>query len=134
MIGQVTDEDRSFFRTAHRLLKPGGWLVWGNAIPDSTWEPCFEFLESIGMVRVEVCDVTSEAITARDQDKARADDYVEHVLKRMLGFHLPLFGKQRRDAARQAMLNFYRNPGTHLYRTMVDRVDTYKVVCFKKTA
>ena len=38
--GRVTEEDKLFFRTAARALKPGGYLVWGNAIPDSTWPNC----------------------------------------------------------------------------------------------
>lgn len=132
MAGQVTEEDQKFFRTMHRLLKPGGMLVWGNAIPDSTWQPCFDFLASLGMKQVEVCDVTQEAIAARDQDKRRADNYVDEVLKRMWGFRLPFFGAKKRLEARQAMLNFYRNPGTRLYETMTTRADTYKVVCFQK--
>ncbi|MGO9711629.1 MAG: class I SAM-dependent methyltransferase [Polyangiaceae bacterium] len=132
--GQVTEEDAKFFRTAHRLLKPGGMLVWGNAIPDSTWQPCFEFLESIGMKQVEVCDVTKEAIAARDEDKRRADDYVDEVLRRMWGFRIPRWGTKKRVEARQAMLNFYRNPGTRLYDTMTTRTDTYKVACFQKTS
>ena len=45
----MTEEDRKFFRSAKRILKPGGFLVWGNAIPDIAWQPCFDFMESIGM-------------------------------------------------------------------------------------
>src|SRR5690606_637528 len=56
--GRATDEDRRFFSTAYRLLKPGGFLVWGNAIPDSTWAPCFAVLEEIGMKQLELEDVT----------------------------------------------------------------------------
>jgi SAM-dependent methyltransferase len=134
MAGQVTEEDQKFFRTAHRLLKEGGMLVWGNAIPDSTWQPCFDFLESIGMKQVEICDVTLDAIAARDQDRRRAEDYVDQVLTRLWGFRVPRYGAQKRIEARQAMLNFYRNPGTRLYDTMIDREDTYKVVCFQKQA
>jgi len=133
MAGEVTEEDQRFLRTAHRLLKPGGMLVWGNAIPDNTWQPCFDFLTSLGMTTVEVHDVTDEAISARDQDKVRADHYVETVLNRMWGFRIPRFGTKKRGEARQAMLNFYRNPGTRLYDRMVERVDTYKVVCMQKT-
>jgi SAM-dependent methyltransferase len=133
MAGQVTPEDAQFFRTAHRLLKPGGMLVWGNAIPDSTWQPCFDFLESIGMKKIEECDVTKEAILARDQDKPRADEFVDEALGQMWGFRIPWFGTKKRIEARQAMLNFYRNPGTRLYDTMTTRTDTYKVVCFQKT-
>jgi SAM-dependent methyltransferase len=132
MVGKVTPEDEKFFRTAHRLLKKDGLLVWGNAIPDSTWKPCFDFLESLGMKQVEVCDVTEEAILARDQDKRRADSYVDEVLGHMWGFRIPIYGKRRRVEARQAMLNFFRNPGTRLYDTMTTRTDTYKVVCFQK--
>jgi hypothetical protein len=33
-----------------------------------------------------------------------------------------------------AMENFYRNPGTNLYRNMVKETDTYRVVVFEKTA
>jgi ubiquinone/menaquinone biosynthesis C-methylase UbiE len=129
--GQVTEEDAKFFRTAKRLLKPGGMLVWGNAIPDSTWKPCFDFLESLGLKKLEVCDVTKEAIAARDRDKGRADEYVDQLLSRMWGFRIPRYGARKRAEARQAILNFYRNPGTRLYGTMIDRVDTYKVVCFQ---
>jgi SAM-dependent methyltransferase len=132
MAGEVTDEDRKFFRTAHRILKPGGFLVWSNAIPDSTWEPCFEFLESLGMKRIEVCDLTKEAIAARDQDRRRAEDYVEAVIDRMWAFRIPALGATRRVEARRAMLNFFRNPGTNLYETMTTRTDTYKVACFQK--
>jgi SAM-dependent methyltransferase len=133
MAGEVTEEDQRFLRTAHRLLKPGGMFVWGNAIPDNTWQPCFDFLASLGMTTVEVHDVTDEAIDARKQDKVRADHYVDTVLNRMWGFRIPRFGTKKRGEARQAMLNFYRNPGTRLYDRMVERVDTYKVVCMKKT-
>jgi SAM-dependent methyltransferase len=134
MAGQVTEEDQKFFRMAYRLLKPGGMLVWANAIPDSTWQLCFDYLESIGMKKIEVRDVTQEAIIARDQDKRRADEYVDQVLKRMWGFRIPGLGAKKRVEARQAMLNFYRNPGTRLYDRMVERVDTYKVACFQKPA
>ena len=132
--GQVTDEDQRFFRTAHRILKPGGFLVWGNAIPDNTWQPCFDFLASIGMPLREQRDVTQEAITARDQDQGRIDVYVEQCLERFLGFRIPLLGSRKRIEAAQAMKNFGRNPGTRLYDDMVTRADSYRVACFEKTA
>jgi ubiquinone/menaquinone biosynthesis C-methylase UbiE len=131
--GKVTDEDRLFFQTAHRLLKPGGFLVWGNAIPDETWQPCFEYLESIGMKMVEVRDVTKEAVGARDQDDARVNAYVDQCIERFPAFRIPALGKKRRVEAELAMKNFYRNPGTRLYRNMTDGTDTYKVGAFQKT-
>jgi len=132
MPGIITEEDKKFFDTAARLLKSGGFLVWGNAIPDSTWKPCFDYLESIGMKMVEVRDVTKEAVLARDLDRGRADAYVKHCLDMFPAFRVPVLGAKKREEARLAMENFFRNPGTNLYQNMVDGTDTYKVVCFQK--
>ncbi len=130
--GQATDEDQRFFRNAARGLKPGGYLVWGNAIPDSTWQPCFDFLESIGMRRVDEKDVTEEAVLARDLDEARVDAYVDQCLDKFFGFKIPVVGWNKRVEAGQALKNFYRNPGTRLYMDMKTRADTYRVVRFQK--
>ena len=133
MAGMVTDEDRRFFKTAHRLMKTGGFLVWGNAIPDATWVPCFDYLRSIGFESVEECDVTKEAVRARDDDKRRIDAYVDQCIDAFHGFRIPVLGNKKRLEAEFALKNFSRNPGTRLYENMVDRTDTYKVVCFRKT-
>lgn len=132
--GMVTDEDKLFFRTAERIMKPGGFLVWGNAIPDSTWQPCFDYLETIGMKKVEVRDVTSEAVAARDKDKARVHAYVDQAIDKFAGFKIPLLGKKKRHEARLAMENFYRNPGTNMYRTLKDGTDSYRTVLFQKAS
>lgn len=132
--GKVSDEDRAFFGSVERVLKPGGFLVWGNAIPADTWQPCFDYLESIGMKVGEVRDVTKEAVAARDQDAPRVDAYVEQCLARFHGFRIPWFGSKQRHMAEVALKNFYRNPGTYLYDTMIDGRDTYKVVQAQKTA
>jgi len=134
MVGVVTEEDERFFRTAYRLLKPGGFLTWGNAIPDVTWQPCFDFLKSIGMKQVEVRDVTKEAILARDLDKGRIDAYVRNCLDKFPAFRIPVVGEKKRQEAKVAMENFSRHPGTNLYQNMVDGTDTYKVVLFQKPA
>jgi ubiquinone/menaquinone biosynthesis C-methylase UbiE len=130
--GVLTPEDERFFATAYRLLEPGGFLTWGNAIPDSTWEPCFQYLESLGMKRVRVLDVTKEAIAARDQDKARVDGFVDAAIRRFHGFKIPLVGPRRRTEAAVAMKNFFRNPQTRLYENMVDGKDSYRVALFQK--
>jgi ubiquinone/menaquinone biosynthesis C-methylase UbiE len=132
--GRVTDEDKRFFRTAHRILKTGGFLVWGNAIPDSTWQPCFDFLESIGMRLVEARDVTKAAVLARDQDKRRVSAYVNQCIDKFAGFHIPVLGRKKRLEARLAMENFYRNPGTSMYGTLADGTDSYRVVLLEKVA
>jgi ubiquinone/menaquinone biosynthesis C-methylase UbiE len=132
--GRVTEEDELFFRTAHRVLKTGGYLVWGNAIPDRTWQPCFDFLTSIGMRLVEVRDVTKSAIAARDQDRARVNAYVQQCIDKFAGFRIPFIGRKKRQEASLAMENFYRNPGTNLYANLTDGTDTYRVVALQKAA
>lgn len=130
--GVCTPEDQRFFQTMYRVLKKGGFFVWGNAIPDPTWKPCYEYLESLGMKMVEEHDVTKLAVQARDEDKGRVDAYVDHCLKKFFGFRIPVLGNQRAQEARMAMENFYRNPGTNLYRNMTDGTDSYRVVTFQK--
>jgi SAM-dependent methyltransferase len=132
--GQCTEEDQRFFKTAHRVLKPGGFLVWGNAIPDTTWQPCFDALDKMGMKLVEVRDVTKEAVVARDQDEPRVRAFVRQCIDKFLGFRIPVIGSKKRVEARLAMENFYRNPGTNLYVNMTDGTDTYKVVLLQKKA
>ena len=132
MPGVATEEDRRFFATAHRLLKPGGYLVWGNAIPESTWKPCFDVLESVGLKVEDVRDVTKNAIKARDDDARRAEALVQHCLDSYYGFKIPILGHKKRIEAEAAIKNFYRHPGTNLYRNMQVGIDTYKVVCAHK--
>jgi ubiquinone/menaquinone biosynthesis C-methylase UbiE len=130
--GRTTPEDERFFRTAYAMLKPGGFLVWGNAIPDPTWQPCFDYLESIGMIKAAETDVTKEAVQARDEDAARVEAFVNQCLDNFHAFRIPKYGESKRYEARQAMRNFYRDPGTNLYRNMIDGTDTYRVVAFQK--
>lgn len=132
--GHLTVEDKQFFRTAYRIMKPGGFLVWGNAIPDATWQPSFDFLESLGMKVIEVREVTKEAVVARDEDAARVNAYVQACLERFVGFRIPFVGDRRRGEAESAMKNFYRNPGTRLYDNMTDGTDSYKVALIQKLA
>ena len=134
MPGVATDEDRRFFATAHRLLKPGGYLVWGNAIPENTWKPCFDVLESVGLKVLEVRDVTLEAIKARDLDKARAEAFVQSCMDTYHAFKIPVLGSRKRIEAEAAIKNFYRHPGTNLYQNMQNRTDTYKVVMAQKAS
>lgn len=130
--GHASDEDKRFFDAVARIAKPGGFLVWGNAIPDSTWEPCFEYLESIGMTQVDGRDVTREAVAARDQDWGRVEAYVAQCMDKWLAFRIPFLGPKRRRIAEVALKNFFRHPGTNLYESMVTRDHTYRVVCFQK--
>jgi precorrin-6B methylase 2 len=130
--GRVTEEDAKFFAAVMDRLKPGGLLLWGNAIPDATWGPCFEHMKGIGMEMVEVHDVTREAVLARDLDEPRAEAYVVQCLNKFRAFKVPVIGARRANEAGQALRNFFRHPGTNLCRNMVDGTDTYNVACFRK--
>ena len=130
--GTVSEEDERFFQKAKRILKPGGYLVWGNAIPDSTWQPCFDYLETIGMHLRQQQDVTKEAVKARDEDERRVETFVQQTLNRFHGFRIPFAGPSRRLDAEVALKNFGRHPGTNLYDNMVDGTDSYRVVLIKK--
>jgi ubiquinone/menaquinone biosynthesis C-methylase UbiE len=132
--GRVTPEDEAFFHTAKRILKPGGFMVWGNAIPASTWGPSIDYLSSIGIKLVEECDVTKEAIQARDEDKARIDTYAAQCIEAFHGFKIPLLGKKKIQEADWALKNFARNPGTRLYDNMVEGIDAYKCVLLQEQA
>jgi SAM-dependent methyltransferase len=131
--GEVTAEDEAFFGAVLKTLKPGGFLVWGNAIPESTWEPCFGYLDSIGMSKIHVHDVTTEAIEARDLDQDRTESYVRECLDKFYGFRIPVLGKKRELQAALALKNFYRHPGTNLYENMVNGTDRYRVALFQKS-
>ncbi|MBL8685119.1 MAG: class I SAM-dependent methyltransferase [Myxococcales bacterium] len=132
LVGVVTEEDDRFFRKAHHMIKPGGFLVWGNAIPDPTWDACFKFLETLGFELVDETDVTEEAVRARDEDKARIDTYVDQCIEAFHGFKIPVLGAKKRAEADVALKNFARNPDTRLYLNMVERKDTYRVVALQK--
>jgi hypothetical protein len=133
---EAIDMQRAAIETCKRKFVPelGGRLVWGNAIPESTWKPCFEVLESVGLKVAEVRDVTQEAILARDLDKARAEAFVQSCLSTYHAFRIPFLGGKKRLEAEAAIKNFYRHPGTNLYQNMQNRTDTYKVVMAQKTA
>lgn len=128
----MTEEDRKFFRSARRVLEPGGYFVWGNAIPEPAWQRCFDFMESIGVDVLEVCDVTDEAVLARDLDEPRIQAYVDEALRRFPAFRLPVFGPRKRREAELAMKNLCRHPGTRLYDDLKTRADTYQVVLARK--
>lgn len=128
----MTEEDRRFFRSARRVLKPGGFLTWGNAIPDPGWQHASDFMRSIGMEVVEVRDVTAEAVQARQLDRARIDAYVEQALDRFAALRIPVVGERRRREAALAMKDLCRHPGTRLYDDMLERRDTYKVVLARR--
>ncbi|UJR82930.1 class I SAM-dependent methyltransferase [Sandaracinus amylolyticus] len=128
----MTEEDRKFFRSARRILKPGGLFVWGNSIPEEAWRSSFEFMESIGLEIVETDDVTDEAVRARDLDDPRIQAYIDEAISRFPAFRVPVYGARRRVEAELAMRNLCRAPGTRLYDDLVTRRDPYQVVLARR--
>jgi len=110
-------ETKRVFEQMYKLLKPGGFFVWGNAIPTSIWEGSFRFLQNeMGMKRREVHDVTDNAVAARDDDYSRAIDFFRQGKEVYYG--LKLFPECSWSLNRLIM-NFYRQPGTALYKRML---------------
>merc|ERR1712039_318094 len=64
-IGQL---EKDILIEVKRLLKPGGLLVWGNAIPTDVWDDAAIFLNSIGFELAHSANHTRGAIQARDED------------------------------------------------------------------
>ncbi len=81
----------AFFRQAHRVLKPGGALLYADFTPprcdpSEAKEKILEQLAEAGFVTVEVADITSEILRGLDADDARR--------RREIGRRFP-FGTRR---------------------------------------
>jgi len=128
-MGSLTDEDKLILREVQRLLAPGGLFVWGNAIRTEAWdeiEAYFQNSESWDTIAVN--DVTEGAIQARNEDVERVDEVIQD-------FHdmiwVTNYIPKCKGLISHLILDFYRNPGTRMYDTMVTRYHHYKQACFK---
>jgi len=154
-------ETKNVLNQMHRILRPGGHFVWGNAIPTSIWGNAIHYLHTdLGMERQEIHDVTDNAVIARDEDF----DRVEHFLETLKNRYWALGQSERcYKALNRLISNFYRHPGTALYKRMLvnsnitateeenrkdwtwceeygaptsictdNRIDTYAHMCYKK--
>jgi len=130
MVGIMTKEDKKIFDEVYRILKPGGYFCWGNAIPDTTWKPCIKYLSS-KMKLISSKDYTKEAILARDLDAERVELYIKAIKDNLWISKIP--GTSHFINKTMLLLkNFYRHPGTELYNNMVSGRDTYKQHVFHK--
>jgi len=118
----LDQETKNVFRQMHRILKKGGLFVWGNAIPTSIWYNSFHFLQvDLGMTREEVHDVTDNAVDARDEDFSRVEHFVLSARNNYYGLQ---FSERCYKAVNRLLLNFYRHPGTALYKRMLVNSNT----------
>lgn len=89
------------------------------------WHEARPVLTELGFHLAHEYNHTSGAIQARDEDFAR----VELVLKQMLDFlhvmKVPYIGPRCHVVTKKLIANFFRHPGTMLYKTMLSGWDSY---------
>eukprot|EP00929_Paragymnodinium_shiwhaense_P091374 TRINITY_DN5134_c0_g1_i2.p1 TRINITY_DN5134_c0_g1~~TRINITY_DN5134_c0_g1_i2.p1 ORF type:complete len:407 (+),score=111.74 TRINITY_DN5134_c0_g1_i2:96-1316(+) len=122
---QIGDLEKSIFAEIHRVLKPGGFFVWGNAIPTRTWLEAMEYLPTAGFELKQSTNHTKGAVIARDEDSARVELVLDQIINRYHAMHMPYFGPRCSKVANRLIANFYRHPGTAMYLKMVSGYDSY---------
>jgi SAM-dependent methyltransferase len=129
----IGPEEKAIFKEIIRMLKPGGFFVWGNALPTRVWHMAEPVLAELGMETCGSLNHTQGAVQARLEDEARVNMYVQHVLDFFPVTSIPHFGPRCRRVTDRLIKNFYRHPGTKLYKQMVTGWDSYMHTCHKKT-
>eukprot|EP00931_Biecheleriopsis_adriatica_P122517 TRINITY_DN97514_c0_g1_i1.p1 TRINITY_DN97514_c0_g1~~TRINITY_DN97514_c0_g1_i1.p1 ORF type:complete len:316 (+),score=54.25 TRINITY_DN97514_c0_g1_i1:81-1028(+) len=62
---EIGELEKSIFAEIHRVLKPGGFFVWGNAIPTTTWHEGEAYLTGAGFEQVHSKNYTKGAEIGR---------------------------------------------------------------------
>jgi len=122
---QIGDLEKAIFAEIHRVLKPGGFFVWGNALPTRVWLEGDAYLPTAGFELAHSKNHTQGAVIARDEDKARVDLAVAQLLAPYFGTRLPIFGETCLKVGERLIANFYRHPGTAMYIKMTTGFDSY---------
>merc|ERR1712187_484904 len=122
---KIGKEEEAIFQEIRRILKPGGFFLWGNALPTRVWHEGLTYLSKNGFERVSSKNHTAGAVIARDEDAPRVNAYTTSVLAQFPIFSLPRYGPRCALVADRLLKNFYRHPGTALYVRMVTGFDSY---------
>jgi SAM-dependent methyltransferase len=128
---EIGPEEFGIFKEMLRVLKKGGFFLWGNAIPTKVWNDAFDVLPQIGFQNVQRFNHTESAVIARDQDHARVDLYMEQLHERYPVFSIPHYGPRCQGVTEALIRNFFRDVGTDLYNRMVTKEDSYMHACFQ---
>ena len=128
----IGDLEKAIFQEVHRILKPGGLFLWGNALPTRVWEEATAYLPTAGFELVHSKNWTSAAILARDEDKDRVDIALKQLISPYYVMKLPYFGPRCYHVTERLIANFYRHPGTALYLKMVTGYDSYMHQAWRK--
>jgi SAM-dependent methyltransferase len=121
----IGDLEKSIFAEIHRVLKPGGYFTWGNAIPTRVWHEAADYLPTAGFALDHSKNWTQGAIVARDEDHDRVAMAMDGLIDPYHVMKVPYFGPRCRKVAERLIANFYRHPGTALYLKMTTGFDSY---------
>ncbi len=127
----LDEESKAILDEVHRVLKPGGLFVWGNALPTRVWVDVIKYLPRHGFKERHVMNVTKEAVDARVEDEDRVNAYCTSLFDNF--FVLRVHSRCRHTVDR-LLKNFYRHPGTALFDRMVTGYDSYLQMCHQKVA
>jgi len=130
----IGPEEIAIFEEIKRMLMPGGFFVWGNALPTHVWHKGSTVLQEMGFVPCGERNHTAGAVKARQEDAKRVDMFVQSVLDHFPVQSVPYFGPKCGVVTSLLIKNFYRHPGTQLYEKMVVGYDSYMHLCFQKPA
>jgi ubiquinone/menaquinone biosynthesis C-methylase UbiE len=121
----IGDLEKVIFAEIYRVLKPGGYFVWGNALPTRVWHQGNEYLPTAGFEMAYNTNHTQGAVVARDEDAKRVDLFLNQLLDSLVATKLPYFGERCAQASKRLIANFFRHPGTAMYLKMVSGTDSY---------
>jgi len=127
----IGDEEKAIFAEMKRVLKEGGYFVWGNALPTKVWFDGADYLTQNGWTLKQEFNHTDSAVIARDEDNARVDQILSHINSRFPVFKLPYVGNKCRQVLEPVLRNFFRDVGTDLYLRMVTKHDSYMHQCYQ---
>jgi len=130
----IGPEERAIFQEIIRMLKPGGFFLWGNALPTAVWKMAQPILSEMGMSDCGELNHTRGAVQARIEDKERVDMYVQHLIDQFPVMSLPTVGKRCAHVSDRLIKNFYRHPGTKLFKQMETGAHSYMHLCHRMPA
>lgn len=128
----IGPEEEAIFQEIVRILKPGGFFVWGNALPTSVWHMAKPVLEKAGFRACGNLNHTQGAVKARVEDEQRVNMFVDHMIGQFPVFDTPRLGQRCSHVVDRLLKNFYRHPGTALYLKMVTGAHSYMHQCWRK--
>jgi len=122
---EIGELEKNIFDEIRRVLKPGGMLLWGNALSTSVWNDAHQYLTEQHWKLAYNTNHTAGAVTARDEDFDRVELLLDQMLETYWAMSLPYFGGRCKKVTKSLIANFYRHPGTNMYLKMKIGQDSY---------